>query len=438
MPSGRVGRADPADLPRLGMPAPAEAPTPGPGHHTAATAHPTGHPVPDLDPAHQPVAWQVPWGVRTASEWSWRVILIAAAILGGLWLFAHLSEVTVPIVVALLLAALLLPVTRFLTRALPRGAAAGLTVLGTLAFTIGALSFVGSQFTSQFGDIQAQVGQGIDEIRVWFRQTFGISDTQVDQWIDRAREQLSSGDSSVGQTAAQAGLTVTHLVAGFFIALFALFFFLYEGERIWAWVVRLFPRDSRERVHSSGVIAWGQLSAFTRATILVAAVDALGIGVVAGVLGVPFASGVAVLVFFGAFVPVIGALISGAVPVLLALVALGPVQALIMLGGVIAVQQVESHVLQPFLLGRAVRVHPLGVILGIAAGVVVAGIIGALIAVPLVAVLNAVGHHLLDGDEVPDEADDLLTPQEQERTDLDVAHERRLDEQALEGRLPGR
>jgi predicted PurR-regulated permease PerM len=126
------------------------------------------------------------------------------------------------------------------------------------------------------------------------------------------------------------------------------------------------------------------------------------------------------------------------VPVLLALVALGPVQALIMLGGVIAVQQLESHVLQPFLLGRAVRVHPLAVILGIAGGVVVAGIIGALIAVPLVAVLNAVGHHLLDGDEMPGDADDLLTPAERRRTGKDVAQQRRLDEQALEDKLPGR
>ncbi|KGN36505.1 membrane protein [Knoellia subterranea KCTC 19937] len=393
MPSARVGRADPADLPRLGAQAPDSHPEPAPPMAAA--------PGVDTDPAHQPAAWQVPMGVRTASEWSWRLLIIAAAVLGALYLFAYLSEVTVPLIVALLLSALLYPVTRFLARNIPRGAAAGLTVIGTLALIIGALSFVGSQFTSQFGDISSQVGQGVDEVRGWFRDTFGITDTQVEEWIDQARETVSSSGGNLGQTAAQAGLTVTHLVAGFFIAMFALFFFLYQGEQIWAWVVRLFPRSSRDRVHSSGVIAWGQLSAFTRATILVAAVDALGIGLVAALLGVPFASGVAVLVFFGAFVPVIGAAISGAVPVLLALVALGPVKALIMLGGVIAVQQLESHVLQPLVLGRAVRVHPLAVILGIAAGVVVAGVLGALIAVPLVAVLNAVGHHLLDGREVP-------------------------------------
>ncbi len=202
-------------------------------------------------------------------------------------------------------------------------------------------------------------------------------------------------------------MTAGHAIAGFFIAMFTLFFFLHDGARIWAWVVRLFPGAARGKVHSSGIVAWGQLSAFTRATVLVAAADAIGIGLVAAVLGVPFASGVAILVFFGAFIPVIGAAISGAVPVLLALVALGPVKALIMLAGVIAVQQIESHLLQPLLLGRAVKVHPLSVILAIAAGVVLAGIVGALIAVPTVAVLNAVGHHLLDP-PTPSTADSLL------------------------------
>ena len=192
-------------------------------------------------------------------------------------------------------------------------------------------------------------------------------------------------------------------MAGFFIAMFALFFFLYDGPVIWGWAVRLFPRGAREQVHSSGLIAWGQLSAFTRATLLVAAVDAVGIGLGAAILGVPFASGIALLVFFGAFIPVVGAALSGTVAVLLALVALGPVQALIMLGIVIGVQQLEAHLLQPLLVGRAMRIHPLAVIVAIAAGIVLAGIIGGLIAVPTVAVLNAVGHHLLDSGEAQDD-----------------------------------
>jgi predicted PurR-regulated permease PerM len=351
--------------------------------------------------------WSVPLGVRTASEWAWRVIVIAAALTGVIYLMTTLSELVIPIIVALLLAALLTPIHRRLRKVMPSGLSAGLTVLGTLAILVGVLTFVGSQFTDQFADISKQVGAGYDQIRTWVMDTFGITSTKLDEWIETARTQAAGQTDQLGTRAAEAGVTVGHAIAGFFIAMFTLFFFLHDGDRIWAWVVRLFPKAARAKVHSSGIIAWGQLSAFTRATILVAAADAIGIGLVAALLGVPFASGIAILVFFGAFIPVIGAAISGAVPVLLALVALGPVKALIMLAGVIAVQQIESHLLQPILLGRAVKVHPLSVILAIAGGVIVAGIVGALVAVPLVAVLNAVGHHLLD-EPTPDDAEDLL------------------------------
>jgi predicted PurR-regulated permease PerM len=423
VPEPPIRASDPAALPHL------PGATFSDPEHAERPDHATPHegegsmPVYAPGDIRRPVAWSVPLGVRTASEWAWRIIVIAVAILGGLWLLGHFSEITIPVAVALLLAALLHPVTEWLDRRLPTSAAAGITVLGTLTATIGLLSFVGSQFTSQFGDIRDQVGEGIDQIRAWLRDTMHISDTQVDDWINKARESFTAGNSNLGETAAQAGLTATHAIAGFFIAMFTLFFFLYEGPRIWAWAVALFPRGARARVHSSGIIAWGQLSAFTRATVIVAAVDALGIGIGAAILGVPFASGIGILVFFGAFIPVIGAAISGAVAVLLALVALGPIKALIMLGIVIAVQQVESHVMQPFLLGRAVRVHPLSVILAIAAGVVVAGIAGALIAVPTVAVLNAVGHHLLDEEEPVETAADVLTPAQRSEAASEVAEE---------------
>lgn len=359
-------------------------------------------------------SWAVPPGVRTASEWSWRLVVIVLAVSALVYGLSRLSEIVIPIFIAMLLAALLHPVTAWLGRAMPSSAASALTVLGTLAVISGMLSFVGSQFVDQFAGIQAQAGRGYDQIREWIRTTLHISDTQIEGWLQQAREQIGASSANLGQAAASAGLTVTHIAAGFFIAMFALFFFLHDGAQIWAWTVRLFPRAAREKVHSSGIIAWGQLSAFTRATVIVAAVDAAGIGIIAGILGVPFASGIGVLVFFGAFIPVVGAFVSGAVAVLIALVALGPVKALIMLGCVLLVQQVESHLLQPLLLGRAMRMHPLSVILAIAAGVVLAGIVGALVAVPVVAVLNAVGHHLLDEPQpAPDadpKADDPLVP----------------------------
>ena len=350
-----------------------------------------------------PAEWAVPRGVRTASEWAWRSLVIGAALVAVLFAAGLLSEVVIPVIVALLLSALLHPVFDRLARIMPKGLSAGITVLGTVAVVTGLLSFVGSQLTSQLGDITTNVTQGIDQIRTWVQDTFGITDTQIADSIDRARDTLAS--ANVGDTAAAAGLTAGHLIAGFFLALFTLFFFLYDGPAIWGWVVRLFPRGARSKAHSSGLIAWGQLAAFTRATIFVAAADATGIGVGAAILGVPFASGIALLVFFGAFIPIVGAAVSGGVAVLLALVALGPVQALIMLAIVIGVQQLESHLLQPFLIGRAMRLHPLAVILAIAAGLILAGIIGGLIAVPTVAVLNAVGHHLLDSPDGVSAAD---------------------------------
>ena len=376
---------DPADIPESALVAPAD---------DNVTFVVTGH--------EDTAKWSVPLGVRTASEWSWRAIVIAAAVAAVIWVLTQISEIVIPVIVALLLAALLTPIHMRLKRVMPSSLASTITVLGTLALIIGALTFVTSQFIDQFDDIRSQVGQGYDQIRAWIMDTFGVNSTKLDDWIESGRAQATKSFQDIGPQAAAAGATAGHAIAGFFVAMFTLFFFLHDGRTIWGWVVSLFPKAARDKVASSGVIAWGQLSAFTRATIMVAAVDAIGIGAVAAVLGVPFASGVAILVFFGAFIPVIGAAISGAVPVLLALVALGPVKALIMLAGVVAVQQIESHLLQPLLLGRAVKVHPLSVILAIAGGVVVAGIVGALIAVPLVAVLNAVGHHLLDDEDTRD------------------------------------
>lgn len=346
--------------------------------------------------AEDAAKWSVPLGVRTASEWAWRGLVIAAGVYAVTYVLGLLSEIVIPVVIALLLAALLSPVHRALGRFVPQGVAAGLTVVGTLALITGALTFVGTSLVDQFDDIRSQVGAGYDQVRDWFLTTFSIESSRLDGWIESARAQAGASIQGLGPQAASAGLTVGHTVAGFFVVLFTLFFFLNDGARIWGWVVRLFPRTARDKVASSGQIAWVQLSAFTRATVIVAAVDALGIGLIAGVLGVPFAGGIAILVFFGAFVPIVGAAVSGAVPVLLALVALGPIKALIMLLGVVAVMQIESHLLQPLLVGHVMKVHPLSIILAIAAGIVLAGIVGALVAVPLVAVFNAVGHHLLD------------------------------------------
>jgi predicted PurR-regulated permease PerM len=184
------------------------------------------------------------------------------------------------------------------------------------------------------------------------------------------------------------------VVAGVFIILFAVIFFVNDGRGIWSWLVGLLPREARAAADGSGQRAWAVLTSYVRATVIIATVDAIGIALGALALRLPFVLPIAVLVFLGAFVPVVGAAISGTAAVAVALVTHGPVAALIMLAIVVGVQQLESHILQPFLMGRMVRVHPLAVVLVIAVGGLSAGIFGALIAVPLAAVINSVGAYL--------------------------------------------
>lgn len=374
----------------------AEQPPPLPRPHRQPSS-------PDSHPVSKPI--------RDAAEWSWRFLLIAAAVVVALMGVAKISTIVVPVLVATLLAALLEPLYHLFARVAPRTLAAGLTVLTLILVLSGAFTVVGRTLSGGLGDVTDQVLQGIEEIRAWIRDTFGISNLQIDEYIARAREAVTDGSGdSVGPLLTNVGITAGHFIAGFFIAMFALFFFLYDGNRIWDWLVRLFPQDSRAGVHEAGHIAWGQLSSFTRATIVVALADAIGITLVALFLDVPFPAIIFLIVFIGAFIPVIGGGLSGTVAVLLALVAQGPITALLMLAGVIAVQQVEAHLLQPLLLGRVMKLHPLGVILAIAAGVVLAGITGALIAVPIVAVVNAVGKYYLADEDVTTSDDGLLDP----------------------------
>ena len=338
----------------------------------------------------------VPVGVEIAANWAWRLLLIAAAIGLGIWMLRYFSEITVPIAVAVLGTALTIGAVDWLVEhRVPRLLATFIVVISMLVAFFGMLALVGQQLSTQVDDLRANVVEGISQVQDWARTgPLGLSDAQLQSWIDEAKSTISTTDSSVLSRITAVGATITHAVAGFFIALFSAFFFLYEGERIWSWIVALFPRSARDRVYSSGQTAWRSLTAFVRATVVVALIDAMGIAFAAWALGVPLTLAIGVLVFLGAFVPIIGALISGMVAVLVALVAQGPWTALFMLLAVVAVQQLESHVLQPFLMGSLVAVHPLAIILAIAAGVVVAGVVGALIAVPLAACLNGVVRHL--------------------------------------------
>ncbi|RYJ06251.1 MAG: AI-2E family transporter [Actinomycetales bacterium] len=341
--------------------------------------------------------YEVPIGVEIATQWAWRSIIIAAAGLGIFWLLRFFSEVTVPLAIGLLGTALTIGAVDWLDRrGVPRVLATFMVVIGMLLAFAGLIVLVGTQLAGQFDDLRAQVIQGITQVQDWAHDgPLKLSDNQLNTYVDKVQDAIATfGQDGAVDKIAAVGTSLTHFLAGFFIALFASFFFLYEGDRIWAFAVLLFPKAARARVHSSGGAAWTSLTAFVRATVLVALTDAIFIALGAWLLGVPLALAIGALVFVGAFVPILGALLSGMVAVLVALVAQGPITALLMLLVVVLVQQLESHVLQPFLMGRFVAVHPLAIIIAIAGGVTISGVVGALVAVPTVACLNSVVRHL--------------------------------------------
>jgi putative heme transporter len=374
---------------------------------------------------------QVPWGMDLAAAWGWRFLVVVAAGLVILKALAMFAVVTLPLVVALLIAALSSPAVRLMRRAgIRQGLAALVVVIGGIAMVVLLLTFAGQQVANGATDLADQVVKGLDEVREWLKDgPLNASDSQINDYITTAQTAITDRTKD-GEALAQVtefGAALGHVLAGFFIVLFSTYFFLADGERIWAWLVRLAPRNARARIDSSGRVAWVSLTQFVRATVIVALVDAIGIALVAAILGVPFVLAIGVLVFLGAFVPMIGATIAGTVAILVALVDQGPITALFMLGGVILVQQIEGHILQPFLMGRWVSLHPLGVIVAIAGGVIVAGIAGALVAVPLAAVVNAVVQHLAAhtdvGDEDPEEdleedLEELGEPDPQAHPDL--------------------
>jgi putative heme transporter len=364
----------------------------------AEPAPPAETVVATADPAE--VSAGVPRGLQVAAAWSWRVILVVILLWGIAWLVRYLSEVFIAVAVAILLTALMLPVANALKKGrwgLPRAAATAVTVIGAVASIVAVLIVIGGQIAGQGAELSTNVVNGFNQLSAWLNNgpltewlrngPLHLNAAWLDSstWVARITDFLQASGSTIATYAAEFGAQVGHFLAGLALALFALFYFIYDGRGIFTFLLNFIPRASRERVDQAAVRGWHSLSSYVRATILVALFDSIGVLIVALILGVPVAPALAALVFLGAFVPIVGALVSGFVAVLVALVALGWVQALIMLGGVILVMQIEGHVLQPFLLGRAVKLHPLAVLISIAIGIIVAGIVGALMAVPLLA-----------------------------------------------------
>jgi predicted PurR-regulated permease PerM len=344
--------------------------------------------------------------VRKTAAWAWRLLVIGGAIVALLWLVKKLEVLVVPVALATLLAALLLPVVDFLDRhGAPRGGAVALVLLGGIAVVGGIMAFVVTQFIEGAPALVDQVSASIKGVGDWLTHgPLHVNQDQIDHARKSAIDALQNNQEKLTSGALSTASTLTEIVTGALLVLFTLIFVLHGGRNIYGFVTKVFPEDVRDRVREAGRAGFHSLIGYVRATFLVALVDATGIGTGLAIMGVPLALPLASLVFLGAFIPLVGAVVAGFVAVVVALIAKGFVYALITLGLIIAVQQLEGHVLQPLVMGRAVSIHPLAVVLAIAGGGVLAGIVGALLAVPTVAFLNSSVRVLVARDPAAEEA----------------------------------
>ena len=346
----------------------------------------------------------LPASIRIAGAWSWRVLVIAAVIALFVYLVITLREIVVPFMIAILLAALLVPLVNSLVRQRwPKWLAVALVEIGLLAVVAGLVILVISQVRSGFPDLQRQSVEAYGNFKQYLLASpLHLTNSDITAYLGQAWAAIQKNSQALVSGAVSFGTTAGHVLAGTLLVLFATLFMLIDGTGIWAWVVRLFPRKARPAIDGSGRAGWVTLTNFVRVQIFVAFVDAVGIGLGAWIIGLffggfPLVVPITIAVFLGSFIPVVGALFSGVLAIFIALVYLNPFAALIMLGVVIAVQQIEGHVLQPFIMGTAVRVHPLAVVFAVAAGGFLAGIPGALFAVPVVATLNVMVKFVASG-----------------------------------------
>ena len=341
-----------------------------------------------MNPSTDPVPPQI----KAAASWAWRIIVIAVA--AGLVVYAvlKLELLFVVLFVAVALTAVLLPLRRLLERTgLNRGLSTAATIILGIGLLVGVFSLLGRTLAGQASEIATAFTDGVADLRQWLRDgPLQLSDSRINDYIEQATQAVGDNQGELLSGAIGFTSTAVEVVTGAFLVLFTVIFFLYDGRGIWNWFVNLFPRRAQESMHEASALGWASLTGYVRGTAIIALVDAVLIGIGIAIVGVPLALPLAVIVFFGAFIPIVGALVAGFIAVAVALATQGWVAAVIVLAIIIGVQQLEGHILQPLVMGRLVKVHPLGVVLAVTAGSLLLGILGAVVAVPIVAVATTV------------------------------------------------
>ncbi|NMM34444.1 MAG: AI-2E family transporter [Phycicoccus sp.] len=363
-----------------------------------------------MSPLHDRASDSVSWGFRVTAAWALRFLIVMAALYVLLIMLNAVSLVTITVIVAVMICALLQPGVELLMRnRVPRIPAAILVFVLGMSALVGATWFVVQQVSASSSELGAQLLDAVAKIRNWLvTGPPQMSEHQVQQLIDDLTKTITDNRASLAQGVFATANSALLIVSGAVFCLFATLFLLTDDGGIWRWVVRLFPSEAQAKVAHAGNVAWKTLIAYMRSTVLLALINALTMVVIMLIAGMPLVVPLGVLLFLGSMIPLIGMLVAGVVVVLVALVTKSLVMALVMALALILTIQLEGNLLNPFILGKAVQIHPLGILMGVTAGTIVGGIFGAFIAVPLVAILNNVANDV-HGRDMGEPAPDLPT-----------------------------
>src|SRR4051812_35092668 len=368
------------------------------------------------EPTHAPDRERGAQGLVTVGGWGWGILVIGLLLYGFAKLVARLELAVIPFLIAILLTALLHPVKSRLRRAgLGRGLAALVTMLFALVVLGGIGAFVANRAAAGYPELVDEVSSLVTKTQHWLiRGPLHLQRSQVTDFGDKIVSFLKDRQGTLATSAISATKTAAEILASAVLTLFLTIFMVYDGDRIWAWIVAFFPTRVRARMHEAGEEVWKTISGYITGTFAVATFHGLVMGITLWIVGVPLVAPLAVLVFLGSFIPIIGVVVFGGLAVLVTLVAKGAGAAIVVLVVLVIEHQIESHVLQPLVVGRYVRLHPMAIALTLAAGALIAGIPGAIFGVPIVASINAAAKILrrpmLEVEEPPPTTPEILQP----------------------------
>ncbi|MFD3698316.1 AI-2E family transporter [Streptomyces sp. NPDC058646] len=329
--------------------------------------------------------------LRTAAAYAWRVLVVGVVVYALFALLGRFHEIGVAVFLGLVVTALLRPVADLASRGLPRGLAVAVTLIGSAALVLGVLVLVGEAVAGERTTLFREFRDGIGRIEAWLEQPpFRLEPQALSDVQTRIGQYLSGHRSTVLSTALSGAGQLVAVLTTLALALFCSVFFVHSGDRQWAWFREQLPVSVRDRAELAGRAAWRTFTGYTHGIVLVAATNAILVGLALWLLGVPLAVPLALLEFLAAFIPLIGSPVALAVAAVVALASQGPLVAAVVVALIVVIGQIEGHLLHPLVMSWAVRLHPLVVAISVVAGAIAAGVVGAVVAVPLVSVIWSV------------------------------------------------